>query len=89
MKHVNLLVMGKVQGVFFRASTQRVAGELGITGLVRNEPDGNVYIEAEGEEGRLEKFIDWCRQGPPRARVEQVQITESGLKNYATFRVVR
>ncbi|MCK6616449.1 MAG: acylphosphatase [Cyclobacteriaceae bacterium] len=89
MKHVNLLVKGHVQGVFFRASTQEVAGQLGITGFVRNEPDGNVYIEAEGGEEQLQKFIKWCRKGPPRARVDRMEVVESSLQYYTTFEVKR
>src|SRR5258706_2006965 len=70
-KHISINVTGKVQGVFFRASAREKAEELGVKGFVRNEPDGSVYIEAEAEEIILEQFLDWCREGPPRARIHK------------------
>lgn len=58
MKHYNITVSGKVQGVFYRASTKEKAEQLGIKGFVRNQSDGTVYIEAEGEVSQLDAFID-------------------------------
>ena len=81
--------MGKVQGVFFRALTKEKADELGITGFVRNEPDGCVYIEAEADEKILQQFMDWCRQGPSRARVEKMEVSEGEGKAFARFEVIR
>ncbi len=88
-KHISLRVTGNVQGVYFRASAVEQARRLGITGLVRNEPDGSVYIEAEGTEDALSTFTEWCRQGPPRARVLDVKITEGPVMHYKTFDIVR
>lgn len=85
MKHLDIHVTGRVQGVFFRASSQRKAYEYGVTGIVRNEPDGSVFIEAEGDELALTRFTDWCRVGPSRAEVERVDVTESEPKNYDGF----
>ena len=68
-----LKVYGRVQGVGFRYYTQKRAGELGITGFVKNRPDGSVYIEAEGEEDKLELFINWCEVGPPWAHVTKLE----------------
>lgn len=68
-----ILVKGRVQGVFFRVSTARTATELGIRGHVENLMDGNVRIVAEGTTGNLEKLIEWCGEGPPRAKVESVE----------------
>jgi acylphosphatase len=73
-KRTILKIYGRVQGIFFRDSTQRKARELGLTGWVRNEPDGTVKIVAEGEEGDLKKLIKWCYNGPRLARVEKVDI---------------
>ncbi|MDL5050906.1 acylphosphatase [Oscillatoria amoena NRMC-F 0135] len=87
MKHLNLIVSGKVQGVFFRASTLKVALQLGVKGFVRNQPDGTVYIEAEGDHRELEQFVAWCRSGPPGAQVQQVEITESHVKHFRTFEI--
>ena len=66
-------VQGKVQGVFFRASTQEKAEELGLKGWVRNEPDGSVLIHAEGDEEELRRLVEWCWQGPSAASVKDVR----------------
>jgi len=89
MKHINITVRGKVQGVFFRASTKAVADQLGVKGLVRNEKDGSVYIEAEGDAFSLESFLEWCHEGPQKAEVEKVETAEGELKNYRNFEVVK
>lgn len=72
-KGVILKVYGKVQGVGFRFYTQKEALELGLKGFVQNKPDGSVYIEAEGESDKLERFILWCEEGPSWARVTKVE----------------
>ena len=71
-KRVRLHITGRVQGVFFRASAQRKAQELGLAGWVRNEPDGSVMAEAEGDAESLDAFIQWCKQGPAHAVVSKV-----------------
>lgn len=65
-------VAGRVQGVFFRASTQRKALRLGLTGYARNEPDGTVSVAARGEPGALDALARWLEKGSPAARVDQV-----------------
>lgn len=80
-------VSGKVQGVFFRASAKEQAEQLGLTGFVRNERNGDVYIEVEGEEDELNLFLSWCASGPSRARVDGVTTEESALKNFSSFTV--
>jgi acylphosphatase len=62
--------------VSFRFAARRQAQELGVAGFVRNEPDGSVYAEAEGEEVRVRKFLDWLGQGPGAARVDRVETEE-------------
>ena len=85
-KHLNIKIYGRVQGVFFRHSTKQKAKESGIKGFVRNEPDGVVYIEAEGEEENLKQFLDWCRRGPFLAKVKKVEfIFNSDIKNFSDF----
>jgi acylphosphatase len=69
---VHLLIEGYVQGVFFRASTQDVAERLGLTGWVRNLPDGSVEVVFEGPKDMLKEAVQWCRKGPPGARVTRV-----------------
>jgi len=73
-KACKIRVYGRVQGVWFRAYTQRKAQELDIKGFVRNEADGTVYIEAEGEENAMKAFIEWCQEGPPLAKVERIEV---------------
>ncbi len=89
IKHYDIVVKGKVQGVFFRASTKAVADQLGIRGRVRNEKDGSVCIEAEGEETFLKHFIDWCREGPEKAEVDSVLYEEGPEKGFQNFVVIK
>lgn len=88
-KHLNIRVSGKVQGVFYRASTKEIADQLGVKGFVRNESNGDVYIEAEAAEEKIKLFLEWCRVGPKRARVEDVSVTESDLLDFVLFEVRR
>jgi acylphosphatase len=87
LKHINIEVRGKVQGVFFRDHTRRKAEELGIKGFVKNMKDGSVYIEAEQEEEMLEKFLKWCYEGSPRSHVEQVNSEAGELINFSSFKI--
>lgn len=87
IKHLNIKIYGNVQGVFFRAAAQEQAESLGIVGFARNESDGTVYIEAEGEESALNQFLTWCHQGPPAATVEQVKVTEAQMENFSEFNI--
>ena len=68
-------VTGRVQGVFFRQSTVEMARPLGVSGWVRNLPDGSVEALFEGERALVERAVAWCRQGPPRARVDDLTVT--------------
>jgi acylphosphatase len=89
MKHVDITVKGKVQGVFYRASTKAVADQLGIRGSVMNGPGGDVLIEAEGEPAMLEMFLEWCHEGPQDAQVTTIESNEGELKNYRNFEVLK
>jgi len=82
-------VSGKVQGVFYRASTKDQADILGILGFVRNEPDGSVYIEAEAEEAIMSRFIDWCQRGPRMARVDRCDVSEKEATGFKSFEIRR
>ena len=73
MKHVHVFVRGRVQGVFYRASTRREALALGLSGWVRNRRDGRVELVASGDGPAVHALVEWCRQGPPRSAVEDVQ----------------
>ena len=77
------LVSGKVQGVFYRASTARLADQLGLRGYARNLPDGRVEVVAVGDAASLEALAGWLGRGPPRARVTDVVAEEQALAEYA------
>ena len=71
---VHIFISGLIQGVFFRANTQKKAEDLGITGWVKNVPDGRVEIVAEGERQKVEDLIEWAKKGPLIARVDNLDI---------------
>lgn len=71
-KRVRIAVHGRVQGVAFRAATQRTAMRLRVAGWARNLPDGSVEILAQGSPLAIDQLIAWCQQGPPAARVDRV-----------------
>lgn len=76
MIRVHLRVRGRVQGVFYRVEAARAAERLGLAGWVRNRADGSVEAVAEGEEAPVRAFVEWCRQGPPAARVTELEVVE-------------
>lgn len=80
-------VRGRVQGVNYRRAAQREALRLGLTGFARNMPDDSVWIEAEGPEAAMDAYIAWCRKGPPRAGVEEVEVEEGAHVNYKGFEI--
>ncbi len=85
---VQAVVHGYVQGVFFRDFVARRANELGLTGYVRNLPQGTVEVLAEGDRMRLEELIGHLRIGPPSARVEEVVANWSEyLGSYSRFNI--
>jgi len=88
-RHLNIRVTGKVQGVFFRASTKDVADALRLVGFVRNERDQSVYIEAEGDQPALDQFLVWCKQGPPQAVVNNVEVVDGTVVGFSSFEVRR
>lgn len=88
MPRIAIIITGKVQGVYFRKYTQWKAEELGITGFVRNEPDGTVLIEAEGAPDALEAMEKWCHLGSPLSKVESVQYSAIEEKGSTEFELV-
>ena len=77
-KRIHLLIRGRVQGVYFRAAAVREARRLGITGWVRNRPDGTVEVVAEGDEDSIKELSSWANHGPSAARVDQVDVRWRG-----------
>jgi acylphosphatase len=71
----HVIVHGLVQGVWFRASTREEAVRIGVTGWVRNLPDGSVEAVFEGEKKKVEEIVGWCHRGPSGAQVSKVEIT--------------
>ena len=89
LKHFKIIVSGRVQGVLYRASAKDKADELGVKGFVRNEPNGDVYLEAEAEEDVLYKFIKWCNMGPSRAKVDRIDAIPGDLLGFTSFDIKR
>lgn len=86
---VCILVSGRVQGVFFRSRTQDEAQKLGLVGWVRNTPNGEVEIAAEGKRQDLERLVNWCKKGSLFARVENVEVTwENATGEFQSFEIV-
>jgi len=84
----HVIVSGRVQGVFFRSETQDEAVRHGLTGWVRNLPDGRVEAVFEGEKDGVEALIEFCRRGPPGARVTRVDVTWGDYTGeFKSFRV--
>lgn len=87
MVRYRIKVKGKVQGVFYRSTAQAKAKELGLSGWVKNEEDGSVLIEAEGEEQKILKLIDWCKEGPRAAIVNDVEYEQVDPKGVNGFEI--
>jgi acylphosphatase len=81
----DLVVTGRVQGVFYRASMRDQARRLGVSGWARNEPDGSVRAHVEGSGEALAELLHWCADGPPAARVEEVRRRKAELESAADF----
>ena len=89
IKCVQISIRGRVTGVYFRASTQREAKRLGISGWVRNRNDASIEILAEGEEDAIKELVSWSHHGPSAARVENVDVRyRSYSGDYSDFRII-
>lgn len=90
MNKINVIITGRVQGVWFRKYTQRKAKELGLTGWVRNESNGNVALIAEGSEKLLKKFVHWLGKGAPEAEVDTVNVNWEEAKGiFNSFEIIK
>ena len=89
MPTVHLLISGKVQGVFYRATAKELAERLKLDGWIKNTKEGNVEILASGPSQDLLKFTEWCKIGPEDAVVSNVEVTDSSENPEKGFRIVR
>jgi len=87
MRHLNIIVKGRVQRIGFRFCAMEVAYKYGINGVVMNKDDDSVYIEAEGEDEAIADFLTWCHTGPPGAKVEGVTYEEGDPKGFTSFEI--
>jgi acylphosphatase len=88
MVRVHVFVSGKVQGVYFRQNTMETAKKYGVTGWVRNLPDSRVEAVFEGDSASVDKVVEWCKEGPPRAEVERVEVkTEDHMGEFSDFKI--
>lgn len=88
LKRLHVIISGRVQGVFFRAETQRAARSRSLKGWVRNTSDGMVEAVFEGSRGDVDSMLEWCRHGPPAARVTRVEtIGEIYAGEFDDFRI--
>ncbi|MBD3215855.1 MAG: acylphosphatase [Candidatus Lokiarchaeota archaeon] len=89
-KRIIIDVYGRVQGVFFRASTRKRARRWNLAGYVKNMPDGSVHIEAEGSEENLEKLLEFAKEGPRLARVDRINHEfQEATGEFNSFRIRR
>lgn len=89
LQSIAITVEGLVQGVFYRQTTKTKAIELGITGEIKNKPDGTVHIVATGTETQLQQLIEWCNKGPERAIIINVKVENIPLRSFEDFNIVR
>lgn len=80
MKRIHVVISGRVQGIFFRHNTKKIADKLNIKGWVKNNWDGTVEAVFEGENDSVDKIVNWCHKGPIGAKVEKVDIKEEKYK---------
>ena len=89
MKHLHITVTGKVQGIYYRVTCKAVADQLGVKGFVMNQPDGSVYIEAEGDSFALDSLLEFCQEGPDQAEVVDVNVIEGIFQGFKNFEILK
>lgn len=89
LQTISITVDGLVQGVFYRQSTKAKAVDLGITGEIKNKPDGTVHITATGTETQLNQLVEWCKKGPEMAIVTNVKVEENPLQSFKGFSIIK
>ena len=89
METKHLIIRGKVQGVFYRASAKKKAEELSLSGWIKNTSEGDVEAVVTGSNQQLQEFVQWCKSGPDRARVEEVHVNNHELAKFESFQIVK
>ena len=89
MPTIHLIIKGRVQGVFYRASAKQAATELGVTGWVKNTDAGDVEMVTTGTDEQLRKFVEWCKVGPTHAKVVEVVMNNMAEENFKNFEIKR
>jgi acylphosphatase len=90
MKQIHLIIIGHVQGVGYRNLATRIALKLGLKGWMRNLDDGSVEAVVQGSNEKIDEFLLWCNRGPPKARVDEMHITEENpVQDLENFRIKR
>ncbi len=88
INQVKVIVTGRVQGVFYRDHTRQAANETGVTGYVKNLPDGSVEAVFQGDQEKIDRMIEWCRRGSPSSVVTNVKvIPDPGLPDFSSFKI--
>lgn len=89
MPTVHIIIKGKVQGVFYRATAKKTADELGLKGWVKNKDDGAVELLISGPQESINKMVTWCKAGPKGAAVSSVQATPVNEEMFSAFSIIR
>jgi acylphosphatase len=89
MPTVHLIIKGKVQGVFYRATARDEAEKLGLTGWIKNTSEGNVEVVVNGSQELIDRYIAWCWKGPSRAKVESVEVKDLQEERFDGFQIIR
>jgi acylphosphatase len=89
MPTVHLIIKGKVQGVFYRATARDEAEKLGLTGWIKNTSEGNVEVVVNGSQEHIDRYIAWCWKGPSRAKVESVEVKDLQEERFDGFQIIR
>ena len=89
MPTLHLLIKGKVQGVFYRASAKDIAKQIGVTGWIKNTVHGDVEAVVSGSQAQVEEFTEWCKTGPRRAVVIEVIVTPQADQLFVVFNIER
>ena len=89
MPTIHIHILGDVQGVFFRATAKEIADKYSLTGWIKNTKEGDVEAVVDGDTRSLGKFIEWCKQGPEKANVTNVTVTNIPQTSFNGFSIIR